>query len=66
MLFICTGLWDTHRRDAAALFAANYCTELAKSGLPFFIDAKTGDGFYFGSSWTCCAYVILARMLSAR
>ena len=64
MLYICTGLWETHRRAAAKEFMEKYCSALAKSNIPFFIDAKNGSGIYYGSSWACCAYVTLAKMLS--
>ncbi|MDR0937530.1 MAG: hypothetical protein LBM98_12715 [Oscillospiraceae bacterium] len=65
MTFICTGLWETERRDTARLFAERYCKALAADGkFPFFIDAKDGSGLYFGCSWSNCAYVILARLLS--
>jgi len=64
MIYICTGLWDTHRRESAKTYAENYCTALKNSGFPFFIDPKTGGGQYYGCSWTYCAYAILAHMLN--
>ncbi|MCL2228070.1 MAG: hypothetical protein FWB97_10700, partial [Oscillospiraceae bacterium] len=65
MVFICTGLWESSRRDAAVKFAENYCNALIKADFPFFIDPKSGQGQYPGCSWTYCAYMILARMLSS-
>jgi len=64
MLYICTGLWETERRDTARIFAERYCSALSDSNFPFFIDPKTGAGLYHGCSWSNCAYTILARMLS--
>ncbi len=65
MIYICTGLWETHRRDTARIFAENYLNALRKSGFPFLINPKTGMGSgYFGGSWPRCAYAILGRMLS--
>ena len=64
MLFICTGLWETERRDTARKIMENYCTALIKLNFPFFIDPKAGAGSYFGCSWENCVYTIFARMLS--
>lgn len=65
MLYIITGLWDTHRKDTAKLFAENYCNALQKTNFPFLIDPRTGRGSsYFGGSWPRCAYTILGRMLA--
>ncbi|MDR1328062.1 MAG: hypothetical protein LBK23_00470, partial [Oscillospiraceae bacterium] len=58
------GLWDTEHRDFARRVAENYCTALYKDNFPFFIDAKTGEGLYYGCSWSNCAYTILAKMIS--
>jgi hypothetical protein len=65
MLYICTGLWETHRRDTARRFAENYLNALRKGGFPFLINPKNGAGSgYFGGSWPRCAYAILGRMLA--
>ncbi len=66
MIYICTGLWETHRRDTARLFAENYLNALKKGGFPFLINPKNGAGSgYFGGSWPRCAYAILGRMLAS-
>jgi hypothetical protein len=64
MLYVITGLWDTEHRAFAKRIAENYCTTLHKDNFPFFIDAKTGEGLYYGCSWSNCAYTILAKMIS--
>jgi hypothetical protein len=65
MIFICTGLWETHRKNNARIFAENYCNALSNSGFPFLINPQNGMGSgYFGGSWPRCAYEILGRMLS--
>ena len=65
MLYICTGLWDTHRRETAREFAQKYCDTLRTRRFPFLINPKNGFGSgYFGGSWPRCAYMTLARMLS--
>ncbi|MDR2530340.1 MAG: hypothetical protein LBC65_02205 [Oscillospiraceae bacterium] len=64
MLYICTGLWETERRDTAAMFAERYCNGLINARFAFFLNARNGMGLYNASSWSCCAYAILARMLS--
>ena len=65
MLYICTGLWDSHQKEAARTFAQTYCEGLIKSGFPFLINPRTGTGGgYFGGSWPRCAYTILGRMLA--
>jgi len=64
MLYICTGLWDTDFKDSAKTYAENYCKALVDGGMPFFIDARNGFGMYYGSSWACCAFIILSTLLS--
>ena len=66
MLYICTGLWETHQKEAARGFADRYCRGLQDAGFPFLINPLNGFGAggYFGGSWPRCAYAILARMLS--
>ncbi|MCE5342845.1 MAG: hypothetical protein LLF96_04545 [Eubacteriales bacterium] len=65
MLYICTGLWETHRRDTARLITENYCNGLRNSNFTFLINPLNGEGTgYFGGSWPRCAYTILGRMLS--
>jgi hypothetical protein len=66
MIYICTGLWETSRRETARLFTENYLNGLIKAGFPFLINPKAGfgSGAYFGGSWPRCAYVILGRMVS--
>jgi hypothetical protein len=64
MLYIVTGLWDTEHRAFAKKAAENYCKALVEGNFPFFIDSKTGEGRYYGCSWTACAYTVLARLLS--
>ncbi len=64
-LYICTGLWETHRRDVARTIAENYCKGLRDSGFTFLINPMDGSGSgHFGGSWPRCAYTILSRMLS--
>jgi putative isomerase len=66
MIYICTGLWETHRREDARLITENYLNGLIKTGFPFLINPKVGfgSGGYYGGSWPRCAYVILGRMAS--
>lgn len=65
MLYICTGLWDSHRKADAREFAQKYCEALANANFPFLINPQRGNGSaYFGGSWPRCAYTILGRMLT--
>ena len=64
MFFLCTGLWDTHRREDARAFADNYLRGLGNANFAFFLDAQRGNGMYGCSSWSCCTYMTLARLLS--
>ena len=65
MLYICTGLWETHRREDARVFAQKYCDALRTRRFPFLINPKNGFGSgYFGGSWPRNAYMTLSRMLS--
>jgi hypothetical protein len=65
MIYICTGLWETKRRDTARSFAERYCSALQNSNFPFLINPKNGIGSgYFGGSWPRCAYTILGRLIS--
>ncbi|NLV51413.1 MAG: hypothetical protein GXY20_12060 [Clostridiales bacterium] len=66
MMYIVTGLWDTEHRDFARKAAENYMKALSEKDFPFFIDSKTGEGRYFGCSWTHCAYAVLGRLISGR
>lgn len=65
MIFICTGLWETSRKETARIFAENYLNGLMKSGFSFLINPKSeiGSGYYSGS-WPRCAYAILGRLVS--
>ncbi|MDR2615573.1 MAG: hypothetical protein LBC28_03230 [Oscillospiraceae bacterium] len=64
MLYIVTGLWDTRHRPFAKAAAENYCKTLGENNFPFFIDPKTGNGMYYGCSWSNCAYTALGRLVS--
>ncbi|MDR2514939.1 MAG: hypothetical protein LBD02_07015 [Christensenellaceae bacterium] len=64
MLYIVTGLWDTEHRAFAKKAGENYCKALIEGDFPFFIDSKTGEGRYYGCSWTACAYTVLAGLIS--
>ena len=65
MLFICSGLLESRRRDAGRLIADRYCTALMKFGMPFLINPIAGASFGFGGgSWPACVYTILGRMLT--
>lgn len=65
MLYICTGLWDSHLKEAGRMFAQTYCEALSETNFPFLIDPRSGRGSaYFGGSWPRCAYTILGRMLA--
>ncbi|MDD6189026.1 MAG: hypothetical protein PUB32_05540 [Clostridiales bacterium] len=66
MIYICSGLWETHRKETARDIAFRYCKALKEAGFPFLINPLTGFGVggYYGGSWPRCAYAILARMIS--
>lgn len=66
VLYICTGLWETHRKEDARELAMRYCKGVMDAGFPFLINPLNGRGAggYYGGSWPRCAFVILARMLS--
>ncbi len=66
MLYICTGLWETHQKEAARDFAFRYCKALMDAGFPFLINPLNGrgSGGYYGGSWPRCVYAILSRMIS--
>jgi hypothetical protein len=65
MIYICTGLWETHRKDEARLITQRYCTALSNGNFPFFINPLSGAGAYMGCSWSNCAYTILSRLLNS-
>ena len=67
MLFICSGLLCSRRRDAGKIIAGRYCTALMEQGMPFLIHPLTKGGFGFGGgggSWPACVYTILGRLLT--
>ncbi|MDR0917427.1 MAG: hypothetical protein LBN02_09620 [Oscillospiraceae bacterium] len=64
MMYIVTGLWDTEHRAFAKSAAENYCKTLSDGNFPFFIDPKTGNGMYYGCSWSNCGYAVIARLVS--
>ncbi len=65
MLFICSGLLGSRRRDAGRLIAERYCNALMKFGMPFLIHPVLGGGGGFhGGSWPACAYTFLCRLLT--
>jgi len=65
MLFICSGLLSSHRREAGRLIAERYCRALMEQDMPFLIHPMLGDVFGFhGGSWPACVYTILCRMLT--
>ena len=65
MLFICSGLLSSRRRDAGRLITERYCTALMKFGMPFLINPIMGGGGGFhGGSWPACVYTVLCRMLT--
>lgn len=65
MIYICTGLFESRRRDAGRLIAGRYCTALMKQGMPFLINPLAGNVFGFsGGSWPACAYTIIGRLIT--
>ncbi len=65
MIYICTGLFESRRRDAGRLIAERYCTALMQQGMPFLINPIAGNtAGYHGGSWPACAYTIICRLLS--
>ncbi len=65
MIYICTGLFESSRRDVGKLIAERYCTALKDQNYPFLINPIKGNEMpYHGGSWPACAYTIIARLLS--
>jgi hypothetical protein len=65
MIYICTGLFDSSRKDVGKLIAERYCTALKAQNYPFLINPIKGNEMgYHGGSWPACAYTIIARLLS--
>lgn len=67
MIYICTGLFDSCRRETAIKFAEDYLNGLRATDFAFFINPKTGEGSgKLSGSWPRCAYTVLACMLSEK
>ncbi len=64
MLFICSGLLDSRRKDAGQMIAMRYCKALVDFGMPFLIHPIYGSGISAGGSWPVCAFTVLGRMLT--
>ena len=64
MVYICSGLLDSSRRDAGKRITERYCTALLKQGMPFVIHPLFGAAARNGGTWPACVYTILCRMLS--
>ena len=64
-IYICTGLFESSRKEVGKLIAERYCTALKDLGFPFLISPLHGNvGTYHGGSWPACAYTIICRLLS--
>ena len=67
MLFICSGLLRSRRRDVGKYIAERYCTALMEQGMPFLIHPLVKGAYGFGGgggSWPACVYTILCRILT--
>jgi hypothetical protein len=65
MIYICTGLFESSRRETGRMIARRYCTALKEQGYPFLINPLSGNVMsWHGGSWPACAYTIIARLLS--
>ncbi len=64
MIFICTGLAETAKKDTAYMLADLYMRGLMKNNFPFSMNPQTGGmgGFPAGGSWPRCAFMILGRL----
>lgn len=64
-IYICTGLFESSRKDAGRLIASRYCAALKEQSYPFLIHPILGGVMsYHGGSWPACAYTIIGRLLS--
>ncbi|NLL39336.1 MAG: hypothetical protein GX254_07110 [Clostridiales bacterium] len=64
-IYICTGLFESCRKDVGKLIAHRYCTALKEQGFPFLIHPILGNVMsYHGGSWPACAYTIICRLLT--
>ena len=64
MIYICTGLFESSRRETGRLIAERYCTALKEQRYPFLINPLMGNVMsYHGGSWPACAYTIIGRLL---
>jgi len=64
MVYICTGLLSSARKDAGRMITERYCNALLKQGMPFVIHPLFGSSGHGGGSWPACVYTILCRMLT--
>ncbi len=66
MIYICTGLSETHRRDALEQLATTYLDTLIDKRFAFTIDPRSGaTSPFFGGSWPRVGYLIISRALDA-
>jgi len=64
-IYICTGLFESSRKEVGRLIAERYCTVLKDQGFGFLIHPILGSVLsYHGGSWPACAYTILGRLLT--
>ena len=64
MIFLCTGLLESARREEGKQLAERYCRALGEGNFPFLMNPIRGGSGFFGGTWPCCAYTILASKLS--
>jgi putative isomerase len=63
--YICTGLFESSRKEVGILIAKRYCTALKDQHFPFLINPILGNVMSFhGGSWPACAYTIICRLLT--
>ena len=63
MIFLCTGLWDSHRHADARRFIETYCNAIRKNEFPLLASPIDGHDIYSGT-WPRCAYTILCGLLA--
>ena len=64
-IYICTGLFESSRKEVGKMIAERYCAALKDQGYALLIHPLLGNIMpYHGGSWPACAYAIIGRLLT--